>query len=311
MMPTHTIAICTKNRVDGVRDAVESALMNPDTDVIIVDQNDDDRLVEAFAGLEGPHLRHLRTDIAGAGRARNIALRAATTTYVCFTDDDCTVDHDYAKRFEAVLDTDDRRAVAFCRVDQGGDLGKAGYAPLHEIDEIATTTDWDRHLRPEDLGIGAGMIVRREAALDVGGFDPFMGPGGVFASADDRELALRLLLAGHVIADTPTPVVMHYGHRAAGREARALTSRDFIAMGAMMAKFAKVGTPHARPASVTFVGRLVGQAIVESVRRRRPTAFGKPLWAVVGLWRGLRSPVDPSTIVYRLDRRPSPTTQES
>ncbi|MEM8707591.1 MAG: glycosyltransferase [Actinomycetota bacterium] len=301
-MPDHTIAICTKNRVDGVRDAVASALMNPNTDVIVVDQNEDDRLVEAFAGLEGPNLHHLRTDIAGAGRARNIALNAATTEYVCFTDDDCTVDPDYAKRFEAVLDADDAYALAFCRVEQGGDLGKAGYAPLHAIEEFDELRTWERALRPEAMGIGAGMIVRRQPALDIGGFDPFMGPGGVFPSADDREIALRLVIAGHAICESPTPIVLHFGHRAAGKEARALTTRDFIAMGAMMAKFAKAGVPRARLASLTFVGRLLRRAIVESVQRRRPTAFGKPVWATVGFWRGIRSPLDRDHLVYELER---------
>lgn len=299
MPPTHTIVICTKNRTDGVGDSIESALANPDCDVVVVDQNPDDRIPDVLAELtEGGRVHLIRTPIAGAGRARNLGLAAATTEIVCFTDDDCVVPSDYAERISAPLRDDPSVGLAFCTVAQAADSDTPGYAPLFNVAETRVIREWASDLHPEKLGIGAGMALRKPAAQAVGGFDPWMGPGGRFPSADDRELALRLLLGGHGVMDIPEPVVQHYGLREAGSAARALTKRDFLAMGGMLAKFVKTRTPHSARTTLSFLLRLMGGAVATSVRQRRITEFGKPWWSLVGVARGMRAPIDRDNLVY-------------
>ena len=298
-MSTHAIIICTRNRADPVRAALDGALANPDTTVVVVDQNLDDRVAAIIDVVpERDRIVHVRTEIAGAGRARNLGMEEVDSEIVCFTDDDCVVPPDYVERFEAALRARPEAGIAFCRVEQAIDRDKPGYAPVFEIDAPQTIESWSRGLRPEDLGIGAGMAVRTAALRAVGGFDPLMGPGSRFPSADDREAAMRLLAAGHHVIAVAEPVVLHYGHRTAGKEARRLTKRDFVAMGAMFAKFTKVGQPRARRSSLAFLFRLFGLAAHDSVQLRRVAGLGKPWFAVVGFVQGLTVAVDPETVTY-------------
>lgn len=296
------IAICTKNRADPVRVAVASALANTDAQVILVDQNPDDRVVEALAGLSNlQRLLHLRTATVGAGKARNLAIASTDAEIICFTDDDCELTPDWAQRLTEEMQADATLGLAFCAVNEAPSPDSVGYAPMHEISRKAVITGISSTLRPEMLGIGAGMAVRREAVIAVGGFDPEMGPGSLFPSADDREVALRLLMNGWAIADLPGLDVVHHGHRAAGPDLRALTKRDFIALGAMMAKVARSDTPGRLPHIAQFMRRMVADAIKDSRKERRLSGFGKPLWATVGFLRGLRHPIDPERLIYTTD----------
>jgi glycosyltransferase involved in cell wall biosynthesis len=292
------IAICTRNRAGSVRVAVESALANIDAEVILVDQNPDERVVEALSGLlHRDRLRHLRTTTVGAGKARNLAVASTDAEIICFTDDDCELTSDWARRLTDEMAADQTLGLAFCAVNEAPSRGSVGYAPMHEIPRKAVFTEISPTLKPEKLGIGAGMAIRREAVVAIGGFDPEMGPGSRFPSADDREVALRLLMNGWSVADLPGLDVVHHGHRAAGRELRALTKRDFIALGAMMAKVARSDTPGRLPHIVRFMRRVVADAIKDSRKERRLSGFGKPLWAAVGLARGLRPPIDHERLI--------------
>lgn len=293
------IAICTKNRAESVRVAVESALANSGAQVILVDQNSDDRVVEALSGLgDRDRLLHLRATSVGAGKARNLAIASTDAEIICFTDDDCELTSDWAQRLTDEMKADQTLGLAFCAVNEAPSPNSVGYAPMHKIPRRAILTGISSTLEPEMLGIGAGMAIRREAVVAIGGFDPEMGPGSLFPSADDREVALRLLMNGWAIADLPGLDVVHHGHRAAGPELRALTKRDFIALGAMMAKVARSETPGRLPHTVRFMRRMVADAVKDSRKERRLSGFGKPLWAAVGLARGLRHPIDPERLIY-------------
>jgi glycosyltransferase involved in cell wall biosynthesis len=57
-------------------------------EVIVVDQNPDDRLVPVLAKYPQLAIRHLRCAV-GAARARNVGLKAAQGDIVAFPDDDC------------------------------------------------------------------------------------------------------------------------------------------------------------------------------------------------------------------------------
>jgi glycosyltransferase involved in cell wall biosynthesis len=59
-----------------------------DFEVLIVDQNPDDRLVPVLKNHPTLNIRHLRSE-RGAARARNVALRVAAGDVIGFPDDDC------------------------------------------------------------------------------------------------------------------------------------------------------------------------------------------------------------------------------
>ena len=64
-----------------------------------------------------------------------------------------------------------------------------------------------------DTSMGAGMAVRREVLLEVGGFDELFGPGARFMSADDVDVAVRVLLRGWHVYTTGDRRVVHHGFR--------------------------------------------------------------------------------------------------
>ena len=89
-----SLVIATMGRVRELRDLFDSILAQEraDLDVILVDQNTDDRLVPIVAEYGGRlPLRHIRTPRPHANAARNLGLRAAIGDIVAFPDDDCTL----------------------------------------------------------------------------------------------------------------------------------------------------------------------------------------------------------------------------
>jgi len=296
------VAICTRGRLEGVRDAVASVLIDPDESVrlIVVDQNDDDRLVEAFAEFESDdRLIHHRVDFVGAGRARNAAVGLLGGEVICFTDDDCTVPSGWARDLTQMLTHDPDADMVFCSVSGSVDEGRSGYTPVHVVDRPLRHRAWDRTALAQDLGIGAGMAIRRRALAEIGGFDPLMGPGGTFPSADDREVAIRLLHRGRHVLQTPTPVVIHHGFRSDGPDTRALTKRDYLALGAMFAKFMRMSPIRSGSHLIGFLAWSATDVVRSSVRMRRPAALGKLWWTFVGVWSGARHDVDDTSWTYR------------
>lgn len=196
-----TVVICTKGRDACVADAVASVLADPDEDVtlILIDQNQDERVVDVLTPFANdPRLNHVRVELGGAGRARNTALALATTPVVCFTDDDCIVRPGWTKAMTQLMLDRPQVALVFGSVAAvATENDHLGYTPDFVIEREVELSAWGRDARVDHLGIGACMALRREEVLAIGGFDPMMGPGSMFPSADDREVAIRLLLAGH------------------------------------------------------------------------------------------------------------------
>ncbi|NNE12090.1 MAG: glycosyltransferase family 2 protein [Ilumatobacter sp.] len=295
--------MCTRNRDDVVAKAVGAALRGHDERLrlIVIDQNDDDRVVEALRPFaDDQRLRHVRLDRPGAGRARNVALSQTDAEVVCFTDDDCLVPESWATTMTGLVRSDPTVAMVFCDVIATADDDAAdGYTPMHLTRHHGPIRSWDHHARADLLGIGAGMAIRRQAILDLGGFDPVMGPGATFPSADDREMAIRALLGGHAVVNTAETAVIHLGFRAAGSDARAHSKRDHVAVGAMFAKFWRLRPARTTAHVAAFLLASGAHVLADSWRSRRPSGVGKLWWTVVGLWRGARHPkrVDPTVYV--------------
>jgi glycosyltransferase involved in cell wall biosynthesis len=92
---THiSLIIATMGRVEELRDLFDSlvAQSHPALDVILIDQNRDERLAPVVAAY-APQLtlRHMRSPRPHANAARNLGLRAAIGDIVAFPDDDCTL----------------------------------------------------------------------------------------------------------------------------------------------------------------------------------------------------------------------------
>src|ERR671913_2186843 len=90
-VPILSVLICTRNRADKLKRAVDSVLANSFTDyeLIVVDQSTDGRTAAALATIDDDRLRYIHTDTVGVAKSRNIAVCESRAEIVVYTDDDC------------------------------------------------------------------------------------------------------------------------------------------------------------------------------------------------------------------------------
>jgi glycosyltransferase involved in cell wall biosynthesis len=163
-------------------------------EVIIVDDGSRDRtaeLVADWASRDQGRRCLVRGFGGGPAQARNLGIRVARGEWVAFTDSDTIPDPDW---LEAGLD-----AVQRLGVDA---LEGAIYSGTE--DAIGPYTGKVVNLQG-GIFMTANMIFLRRLLIEVGGFDErFEMP-----SAEDRELSLRILAAGHQIPFAPDVRVRH------------------------------------------------------------------------------------------------------
>jgi GT2 family glycosyltransferase len=267
-------------------------------ELVVVDQSRSDDTADAVAPLcRDPRLRFIRSPTAGVSRARNIGIRTSTNEIVLITDDDVTVPPDWARNFVAAIAPLDRVAVAFCRVDAADHDDSRGFIPDHAVDRPVLVRSLFSKSRAR--GIGAGMAVRRDRVLALGGFDEQLGPGAPLRSGEDRDLAARALTAGWWLYQTPLATVVHHGFRT-WSEGRALTRRDWYGIGAAYAKLLKCGHPGVLVVlahEVVYIGFI--EPAVRALFGRGSLGMRRVVYFVDGLVRGLLTPVDRRTTLFR------------
>jgi glycosyltransferase involved in cell wall biosynthesis len=280
--------VCTRNR-PGLLDSCLAGFLRldpPARELIVVDQSDGDesgRVVERYLG-HIPRLRHLPTLSRGLSRARNEAIRAASSDILAFTDDDCVVRSDWIGAVAAAfVEEPDLAAVT------GGSLPESNGGL--EARRVAITT-WHyrnrRHFRrpvdPAEVGGGFNLSIRRAWAEKVGLFDPDLGPGARFRGADDTDFIHRILRAGGVIRYDPGVVVAHLPWRDSATQTDVeLEYGHGIAVWAM--KWLAQGDLF--PARIAFRVMLgQGRRVVSGVARRDRDAIRTGRAYLSGLARG-------------------------
>ena len=89
MRPTITVAICTKDRQERIRKAVDSVISNSfrDFEFLIVDQSVDETTRLLLETYRDERVRYIKTETVGLARARNIAIKESLAGTIVFTDD--------------------------------------------------------------------------------------------------------------------------------------------------------------------------------------------------------------------------------
>jgi GT2 family glycosyltransferase len=194
-----------------------------------------------------PNLRYVEEPRHGASRARNAGLAVAEGDIVAFLDDDVVVDAAWLEHcVEAFQAADDIACVtglilpltleshSQLLLEQFASFGKGFRRRVYRLPD-ATARDPLFPYTAGSIGSGANTAVLREAARELGGFDTTLGPGTPTAGAEDLDLYVRLLQAGHSVAYEPSALVRHEhprGMRRLGRQAY----RYGIGMGALLGK---------------------------------------------------------------------------
>ncbi|MDB5825227.1 MAG: glycosyltransferase family 2 protein [Herminiimonas sp.] len=172
-----------------------------DFEVIVVDQNQDNRLDAHVArarslGIQLSHLRHFPANLAAA---RNVGIAASCGTWVGFPDDDCWYEPSLLQTLAARANGPDAPEGVIIRwVEQG------------EPPVTAPSLSWHRSASFRDVPVSSITLFMQRKLFDrVGGFDARLGVGQWFGAAEETDLVLRALREGAVIACEPAARVHH------------------------------------------------------------------------------------------------------
>jgi GT2 family glycosyltransferase len=298
--PPVSVVIPTRSRGDRVLPTVLALLAcdYPDFEVRIVDQSDDGRTAAALAPFLGDsRVRYARSDTRGIASALNAGIERATGEILAITGDDCEIPSDWITALVAAIESDPRVGIVFGNVTPGPHDDTLGFVPGY----VRETPDVARCLKEKHRvgGTSACMGLRKSAWVALGGFDPSLGVGARFHSAEDTDLALRALAAGWIVSESPAARVVHTGFYT-WAERSALLHLYWYGSGAAFVKQLK-----RRPWSTGIVlARLAGRWV--SSRSRVARSFGErphrlrgAVSFVQGLLAGGLVPVDPATGHYR------------
>jgi GT2 family glycosyltransferase len=254
-LPSFALVVATVDRGDSLRILLDSLERQTYRGfrVLLVDQNDDDRVVPPIAA--SPELEIVRLHAErGLSRARNAALPQVDADIVAFPDDDCTYPDDFleriAKRFAARPELD---GVTGRTTDAAG-RSSGNWATKGQA--LGRDTLWNR-------ANSASTFLRRELVEKVGEFDERLGlgAGSGWKSGEEIDYLVRALDLGARIEFDPSFVVLHELRTFTAEELRAVGRRDGGSVGYILRK-------HRYPARVVarMLVRPVGGLVVSLAR---------------------------------------------
>jgi glycosyltransferase involved in cell wall biosynthesis len=173
-----------------------------DFEVIVIDQNPDERLVPVLARHESLDIQHLRS-LPGASRARNVGLRVARGDIIAIPDDDCWYP-------EQLLATVNDWFVAHPEFDVLlGITRNAENKPM--LPKWAPGPGSCAKKNLWSCTISNGMFWRRIVSDAVGFFNENLGVGAPtkFQSSEESDYGLRALALGFRVWYEPQISIYH------------------------------------------------------------------------------------------------------
>jgi GT2 family glycosyltransferase len=228
--PSVDLIVATVGRtgeLDGLLGSLETQTHAP-ARVLVVDQNEDDRLAGLAAAHPSLTMERLRA-ARGLSRARNAALPLVRADLVGFPDDDCRYPPELLERVAARFGEDPELGVVAGRLgDEHGDTaGRFGSRR--------------RRVGPNDVwhaGTSATIFARRAVVERVGAFDEALGlgPDARFGSGEEIDYLVRALRAGVRVEYDPELVVLHPTLSTTDDELVALGRRDGGSVGYVLGR---------------------------------------------------------------------------
>ncbi len=249
--PLVTVVITTCGGEDTrLHETVRGALAQtyPNVEVVVVDNRPAtsgvaEALSAAFPGEA--RLRYAAEVTRGLAHARSQGAAVARGDVVAFTDDDVDLDPDWLGSLVAGFDHPDVACVTGLILPL--ELETPAQLLLEEFGGYAKgferrTWGLDQHrmgpLYPYTVGAfgsGANAAFRRDALLELGGFDGFLGAGTRARGGEDIDIYVTCVQRGFRIVYEPAAVVRHAHLRAMDQVHRKV--RDYgVGLGAMLTK---------------------------------------------------------------------------
>lgn len=216
-----SIVICTHDRVDCLRRALDAALTEADAcdaEVLVVDNasSDDTPTLLARALRDAPRrLRVVREPTLGLSAARNRGLAEAHGPLVVFLDDDAIPRTGWLGALLEPYGSNDAACVGG-RIRLHFPTGRPAWLSDAFLPSLSAYDLGDRPRRiagePATLyPYGANISFRRDLALRLGGFSTQMGLAGrVGLQQEETDLCYRVERAGGAIHYAPDAIVDHW-----------------------------------------------------------------------------------------------------
>lgn len=247
-----SVVVPTINKGSRIARTIDSVLANddPNFDLIVVDQSDDNLSRSSMDPyLTDPRFHYVYIRARGVSLSRNLGVRSTQGELIAFTDDDCTPAGDWLRQMRAAFRRDDRIGMVLGEVVPAAPPSEEGFiAGSRRGEAVLARTIWQRHSIEALAGC---MGVRRTVWQALGGLDEMLGSGAPLKSAEENDLATRVLLAGHWIYSTPKVRVTHHGLRR-WEESLEVVHDYMFGTGAMLAKLLR----RAPGATVKLLGHL-------------------------------------------------------
>lgn len=200
-MPLISVIIPAYNAVKTIQETIESVLSQTfqDFEIIVIDDGSSDSTVEVVSSIQDDRLKVFSYPNAKQAASRNRGFAHSTGKYISFLDaDDLWTPNKLESQLKALQDNP-QAAVAYSWSHCIDEKGKF----LREASHSTSSGDvYAKLLLCDFLDNGSNPLIRRQALLEVGGFDESLPP------AEDWDMWLRLAARYHFVA-VPYPHILY------------------------------------------------------------------------------------------------------
>lgn len=207
--PLISVIVPTRDRPVALKrclDALAAQTLVGRLEVVVVDDGSLAEREVASTIARHPRARLIRRGGDGPAAARNAGALAARGAFLCFTDDDCEPQDDWAehlvKRLQRGAD-----AAAGTTLSRGGALAAASEITAHAPAAVRPPEGSDLAFAPSN------NLACTKAALEATPFDESYPD----AAGEDREWCARLTAAGYVLRAEPEARIVHHQELSLGR----------------------------------------------------------------------------------------------
>ena len=203
---TVTVVVATRNRCEELLRTAAQLVDLPDPPAVVVVDNGSDDGTAAAVRRRFPAVTVVPLPANTGAAARSLGARLAVTPLVAFSDDDSWWDAGALRLAGDLMSCDPAIALIAARMLVGPD---GALDPVSGLMAGGSLDEWHRPAAGGRRGVtgflACGAVVRRDAFLAVGGFEPHLLIGG-----EEEPVALALADAGWKLVYAPEVVARHH-----------------------------------------------------------------------------------------------------
>ncbi len=258
-LPHITVIVCSFNGSATIQECLEGILQvdYPNFDVLVVNDGSTDNLPE-IAGRYPVKL--ISTSNHGLSSARNTGMYNATGEIIAYIDDDAYPDRHWLHYLAYTYLTTDHACVGGPNIAPYDDpfistcVANSPGGPVHVLD----TDEIAEHVP------GCNMSFRKDALMQIGGFDPVYRAAG-----DDVDVCWRIQQSGRTIGFHPSAVVWHHRRnslKAYWKQQKGYGKAEALLETKWPEKYNSLG-------HLTWAGRIYGNGLTLPVKIKKDKIF--------------------------------------